>query len=247
MQNSALNPDILSIRSSLSNQVVVTMLRKGAYACQIFDPFVLKNLPVSALELLLVDNLACFESIKGQPFFTQQFLRLMKTEIPKAKEHAEKPFNWDSIKDSDRYKDRKNRREMKKELAKVRNEVEDGDEPECEYEPYEQSDEAGDRREPDQADDWKEDLGEYGRRIWEWWLLRWLHVKDFVYFGEAIRKVVLWKLSSAQVERDFSQFVAIRNACGSNLKKPMLQNRSIRGATKEITKTPKHLGLYCYS
>ena len=57
---------------------------------------------------------------------------------------------------NDRYRDRKNRREMKKELAKVRNEVEDGDDPECEYEPYEQSDEAGHRREPDQSDDWKD-------------------------------------------------------------------------------------------
>ena len=73
------------------------------------------------------------------------------------------------------------------------------------------------------TEDWKDDLGlgEYdGRHIWEWWLLRWLKVKKFTYFGEAIRKVVLCKLSSAIVERDFSQYLAITNACGSNLNTP---------------------------
>ena len=205
-----------------------TNIRKAAYACQVFEPFVLKKMPVNALELL-VDQLRYFETVDGQPYFSQQFLALLKTELPKAKEHAEKEFDWDSIPKSRTYRDRSERRairrDMKKAMARVRDEIEDDDDPDCEYEPYDQSEEAGNRREPTLTEDWKDDLGEYGRRIWEWWLLRWLVVKEFDYFGQAIRKVVLWKLSSAMVERDFSQFVAIKNACGSNVKKPMLQNR----------------------
>ena len=58
-------------------------------------------------------------------------------------------------------------------------------------------------------------------------------MKKFTYFGEAIRKVVLFKLSSAIVERDFSQFLAITNACGTKLTKPMLQNRGMYSRCKK--------------
>jgi hypothetical protein len=122
---------------------------------------------------------------------------------------------------------------MQKELARVRDEVEDGEAEDCEFEPYDQSEETGLHRETNTSEDWKDDLGEYSRRIWEWWLLRWLKVKDFDYFGRAIRRVVCWRLSSAMVERDFSQFVAIKNACGSNIKKPMLQNRMYSRCNKD--------------
>ena len=37
--------------------------------------------------------------------------------------------------------------------------------------------------------------------------------------------MVLFKLSSALVERDFSQYVVITNACGIHSQKPMLHNR----------------------
>lgn len=63
---------------------------------------------------------------------------------------------------------------------------------------------------------------------------RWLKVEKFDYFGQAIRKVVLWKMSSAIVERDFSQYVSVTNACGSNLKKPMLQNRMYARCNKKL-------------
>ena len=64
-------------------------------------------------------------------------------------------------------------------------------------------------------------------------MLRWLKVKQFTYFGEAICKVVLFKLPSAIVERDFSQYLAITNACGTKLTKPMLQNRMYSRCNKE--------------
>ena len=94
-----------------------------------------------------------------------------------------------------------------------------------EFQPYEQSDSAGDRRETELTDNWKDDIGEYSHRIWEWWKPRWIELKEFEYFRRAIWTVVLFKLSSALVECDFSQYVAITNACGIHLQKPMLQNR----------------------
>ena len=71
-------------------------------------------------------------------------------------------------------------------MARVRNEVTQEDLATAEYELYEQSDAVGLRHEPEQTNNWKDDLGEYSRRIWEWWLLRWLVVPKFKYFGEAI-------------------------------------------------------------
>lgn len=121
---------------------------------------------------------------------------------------------------------------LKKEMARVLDGYESVED--SEYVPYEQSDTAGIRREPPPAESWKDDLGEYSRRIWEWWLLRWLHVKEFEYFGEAIRKVVLVKTSSALVERDFSQFVAVTNSCGTNLKYPSMQNRIFLRCNKQV-------------
>ena len=140
-------------------------------------------------------------------------------------------FDWESLLKSKTYRDRSHRRKLNKglhkEMARVRNEVTQEDLATAEYELYEQSDAVGLRREPEQTNNWKDDLGEYSRRIWEWWLLRWLVVPKFKYFGEAIRKVVLWKMSSAMVERDFSQYAAITSVCTTNLKRPMLQNRGM--------------------
>ena len=57
---------------------------------------------------------------------------------------------------------------------------------------------------------------------------------DFIYFGIAIRKVVLWQLSSAIIERDFSQFLAIINACGNGLTFPTLQDQVFSRCNKEV-------------
>ena len=103
---------------------------------------------------------------------------------------------------------------------------------------YEQSDTAGIRRESELTEDWKDDLGEYSRRIWEWWLMRWLKVEKFDYFGQAIRKVVLWKMFSAIVER----YVSVTNACGSNLKKPMLQDRMYARCNNKLYENAHLLG-----
>ncbi len=53
---------------------------------------------------------------------------------------------------------------------------------------------------------WKSDGAEVARRVWEWW-----KAKDgrFTYFKDAVRLVVLVQVSSASIERVFSQLKKI--------------------------------------
>ena len=99
----------------------------------------------------------------------------------------------------------------------------------------EKSEVLGERSTPPQATSWKDDLGEYAHRIYIWWLPRWLNTNEFHYFGIVIRKVVLKKMSGANVERDFSKYLAINRATGTtNIQKPMLRNRVFSMCNKKI-------------
>ena len=80
-------------------------LHKFSIACKIFDPFVLKETCVAALDLV-VDNLARFK----YDAFTPSFLSGLKEELPKAKEHANKVFNWGILEGCARYERRNNNR-----------------------------------------------------------------------------------------------------------------------------------------
>ena len=71
----------------------------------VVDPFELERLDVTSLELL-ADGLAHFKSDDGTRWFSDEFIAGVKSEIPKAKEHAAKEYDWDSIPDSNLYKNR---------------------------------------------------------------------------------------------------------------------------------------------
>ena len=90
----------------------------------------------------------------------------------------------------------------------------------------EQSETIGDRREDRPTLNWKEDPGELARRIFEWWKIR-IRVSntDFIFFAIAIRLAILLQISSCDVERTFSQVVAIQNVCGKQMKKPVIECR----------------------
>ena len=75
--------------------------------------------------------------------------------------------------------------------------------------------------------DWTDDPSEKSRRIWERWRL-YRDLSTFQYFKVAVRIVVLVQVSSASVERVFSQLVQITNACGDGLLRDMLQLRLMR-------------------
>ena len=65
---------------------------------------------------------------------------------------------------------------------------------------------------------WKNDAGERGRRVYEWWRVLMNEKKTAIpYFQKAIRLVVLMQPSSAPCERVFSQLTFIRKTVGDNI------------------------------
>ena len=57
--------------------------------------------------------------------------------------------------------------------------------------------------------DWKEDIGERARRIWEWWRIRIIDNHEFLYFSVALRLVVLTQTSKCSVELVFTQRISM--------------------------------------
>ena len=157
----------------------------------------------------------------------------MNSEIPKAKDHATIHYDWGKVPDSDLYKNRAQNRMLKKEIkeaaARACVEVEanavDNEGNDISELIVEKSEVLGERSTPPQATSWKDDIGEYAHRIYIWWLPRWLHTNEFHYFGIVIRKVVLKKMSGANVERDFSKYLVITRPAGTTkIQKQMLHN-----------------------
>jgi hypothetical protein len=62
------------------------------------------------------------------------------------------------------------------------------------------------------SESWKDDPAELARRVWEWWRGR---MNRFTFFKEAVLLVVLVQVSSASVERVFSQLKLILESGGS--------------------------------
>jgi len=58
--------------------------------------------------------------------------------------------------------------------------------------------------------------------------------RDFIFFAEAIRLVVLMQLSSCAVEQAFSQLKLTRDACGDDLKDDMLELRMFMRCNGEL-------------
>ena len=69
---------------------------------------------------------------------------------------------------------------------------------------------------------WKDDHIEVARRAWEWWRL---HRDKFVYLSIAARLIVLVQVSSASVERVFSQLKLIIDAIGVSALKDNIECR----------------------
>lgn len=69
---------------------------------------------------------------------------------------------------------------------------------------------------------WKDDRIEQSRRVWEWWRVK---SDKLFYFFTAARLVAIVPLSSASVERVFSQVKLIIEACGQNILEETLETR----------------------
>ena len=86
-----------------------------------------------------------------------------------------------------------------------------------------------------QGKTWKDDPIEVARRAWEWWRL---HRNKFTYLSMAARLVVLAQVSSASVERIFSQLKLIIDSVGVSALKDNLECRLF----ERINEYPPSLG-----
>ena len=148
-------------------------MRKRAYACRIFDPFFLKGRQ-NDLHILndIADELQYFDYSN----FSPAFLVLLKKEIPVVISHANQPFNWEDLKNSQQFQIRLQKRIKRNNLGPV-----------------------------DEALHWEIDPGEKARRIWEWWRSRFIvntnsHLQTF---EVVLRRIVLVQLSSCSIEKVF--------------------------------------------
>jgi len=82
---------------------------------------------------------------------------------------------------------------------------------------------------------WKDDIGERGRRIYEWWRTV-MNERSGVIpnFCKAVRLVVLSQASSAAVERVFSQLTFIRRVVGDNTVRDMLELRAFMRCNNDL-------------
>ena len=72
--------------------------------------------------------------------------------------------------------------------------------------------------------------------IFEWWKIRIHGVSnsDSIFFAIAIRLAILLQVSSCDVERGFSQWVAILNACGKQMKKTLIESRMFSQVNNDL-------------
>ena len=129
---------------------------------------------------------------KYDAYFTEWFIKCLKKELPGVVKEAKRDHDLNRIKGNKHYHTRLQKR-MKRHNIENMNDM-----------------------------DWKEDAGEYSRRIWEWWRIR---VQEFPCHALAIRLVVLSQLSSCSVERVFSRLSLIRERCGENIFEDMTEIR----------------------
>ena len=81
---------------------------------------------------------------------------------------------------------------------------------------------------------WRDDAGERGRRIYEWWRVAMNERRDVIpSFYKAIR-LALTQASSAAVERVFSQLTYIRRVVGDSTVREMLELRALFRCSDEL-------------
>jgi hypothetical protein len=207
------------------NECIPDLVRTklSSEACKLFDPFYIASVTQDSLEIL-ADNLKYFDI----PEFNEAFIMELKKEIPKALQDAKKTFDWDSIPEAKTYKRRVNERARRRNQQAI---VEEGN-PEAPlvnqsgYQPDDNNTASTTTSSP--QDSWKEDPGERARRIWEWWRIRLNADKSsWKMFHHALRLIVLSQVSSAAVERVFSQLMYIIKTCGVSMLEDTVEMRAM--------------------
>jgi hypothetical protein len=187
--------------------------KRAIEGCQLFDPFYLATCDVQAANLL-VEKLKHFK----RPDFTDEFLDNLKKEIPEAIKHSKTVFDWEDVAKSQQYARRFNNRQIRTRQRVAYAEV-------GHAENVNLVDRLPRGRETVYAT-WKDDPGERARRIWLWWIPRLLTEKfRFKHFACALKTIVINQISSASVERVFSQLNFIVRAMGTAMLEDTLEMR----------------------
>ena len=76
--------------------------------------------------------------------------------------------------------------------------------------------------------DWKKDMGERSRRVYDWWRML-LNEKSgsLPKFEKAVKLIALVQVSSAFVEHVFSQLAFIRRAIGDSTSRDVMELRTL--------------------
>jgi hypothetical protein len=192
-------------------------------ACQVFDPFFLAACQSESAKLL-VNQLKGFKRAE----FSDEFLTNLKKEIPAAIKHSQMVFDWNEIQGSDQYIRRVTRRRLRERRRTFLNSQSQSQENENEndnnatnavqIDTFINLDCSRPQGRETSYDDWKDDPGERARRIWLWWTPRLeTYQSTFKHFAIVLRIIVLNQVSSAGVERVFSQLNYIVRVCGSSM------------------------------
>ena len=213
---------------------VLMRSRKAFGACKLFDPLFLTTNPAVATLEVLADDLKYFEFEK----IDLDFINALKKEIPLVMEYAARDFNWESIHGSHLYNRRvldRARRAKQRVTILTPNDENERNITSADIEKSGKEQEEISPTDIRHFDNWKDDIGERARRIWEWWRCWFVTSHPFPHFATALRLVVLVQPSSAATERVFSQLQFIRRVCGDSILEDMLELRSLIRCNNQLT------------
>ena len=227
-------------------------VRRACRACKLFDVlFLLETQPSLDTLYRMVDELPQL----GLKEFTPAFIAELKTEIPALLNLVQgMQYNFegeDAVKEEERYVERTKmklrRSRQRATLINIDNALrqqqnadadlggDDGAEDGAMVNDIEQAlDDAAEEVEGEIDEgnfrrmNWKKDVGERARRVYEWWTTAMLERGDTVpCCFKAVRIIALAQTSSAAVERVFSQLTFIRRAVGDNTLRQMMELRAL--------------------
>jgi len=213
-------------------------VRKAFRACQVFDILYLHTDPSTETLGRMLDELINF----GFPEFDEAFIAGMKNELNQLLDLTKHlPFDFErEPEESQLYTNRvlsRSRRARKRALMEAiernlqrnENNGEDNELPQnIDAAIRAAGEDIGEIGQDDfRKMDWKNDPGERGRRIYEWWRVVMNEKKGHLpFFTKAVRTVCLVQPSSASAERVFSQLTFIRRAVGDRILGDLLELRA---------------------
>ena len=240
-----MKPAFDKYESLFENDQDLKRCRKAFLACKLFDVLYLRSGPSHESLGCMIDDLKCFDFVE----FDENFLTQMKREIPELLHlAASMPYNFegeDATKEKRLFhacvKERARNDQQRATLFNV-----DAYLREAENEGINITEAAGEgdgftgveaailaaAEDADIGDDnfhfsdWKQDVGERSRRVYEWWRVVMNEKKGLQFFQKAVRLIVTVQVSSAAVERVFSQLTFIRRAIGDKATRDVLETRA---------------------